>query len=317
MTTRIYDMTTGIPDLDHQSVHDNREELSKKYILGKGLEIGALNRPLPIRKEVQVIYIDRVNLDDARNVHFPELKDAEIANVDVIDNAEELNSIPLESHDFIIAGHFLEHTQNPIKTIESQLSKLRVGGILYYILPDKRYTFDIDRKVTPFEHNLQDYKKGEHISYDEHMYEYAELVDHAKTKEQIESRVKQLKEMAYTIHFHVWDAKTLKIFFEKTNEVLGNPFKIIDFRESSKYENIIILRKVKSLNKNFKDDLKPDTPMAIRALMQVFKQRGDLQPVFPEAKEKNYSRIIKWAKKHGVEENTRLNLFRSFYENFK
>ena len=300
--------------LDHASVHNQRWELSKKNILGKGLEIGALNRPLPVHRCVQVINVDRVNLDDAYNVHFPELKGADIANVDVMDDAEKLNSIPLESQDFIVAGHFLEHTQNPIKTIESQISRLRIGGILFYILPDKRHTFDVDRPITPFEHILRDYKEGERISYDQHMYEYAELVDHAKTQEQIEARVKVLKDMAYTIHFHVWDADALKEFFEKTNEVLGYPYDILDFVESSKYENIVVLRKIKSPKKMPDDDLPPDTPLAIRALMHVYKIREDLQKTFPEAERGEYSNLIKWAKKHGVNENDRLYRFSPFYE---
>jgi predicted SAM-dependent methyltransferase len=294
-------------------IHDQRWSLSKKHILGKGLEIGALNRPLPVHKCVQVIYIDRVNVDDAYNVHFPELKGADIANVDVMDNAEELNSIPLESHDFIIAGHFLEHTQDPIKTIKSHLSRIKVGGILYYILPDKRFTFDIDRSVTPFEHLLRDYKEGASGSYDSHMYEYAELVDHAKTEEQIESRVKQLKDMAYTIHFHAWDAKALKEFFEKTNEVLEQPYVIVDFLEDSKYENIVVLRKVKS-ERTTDDKLDPNTPLAIRELMRVYERREDLRRVFPEAKDGNFSRLLTWAKKHGVNEDLRLFRFSPFYE---
>lgn len=296
-------------------IYEQRWSLSKKHILGKGLEIGALNRPLPVHKCVQVIYIDRVNVDDAYNVHFPELKGADIANVDVMDNAEELNSIPLESHDFIIAGHFLEHTQDPIKTIKSHLSRIRVGGILYYILPDKRFTFDIDRPVTTFEHLLRDYEEGAGISYDSHMYEYAELVDHAKTKEQIENRVKQLKDMAYTIHFHVWDAKALRQFFEKTNEVLGHPYAIVDFLEDGKYENIVVLRKIKSERGTLDNTSDPNTPLAIRELMQVYERRVDLQKVFPEVKEKKkLSNLKSWAKQHGVNEYLRLYRFSPYYE---
>lgn len=300
--------------LDHLSIHNHRWEMSKKHVLGKGLEIGALNRPLPVHRCVQVINVDRVTLDDAYNVHFKELQGADIANVDVMDNAEELNCIPLESQDFIVAGHFLEHTQNPIKTVESQLSKIRVGGILFYILPDKRYTFDVERLITPFEHNLEDYKKGEQISYEQHLYEYARLVDHAVTEEQIEARVKELRDIGYTIHFHVWDANALREFFEKTNEVLGYPYDIIDFVESSNYENIVVLRKIKGLRENPDDTLPADTPLAIRALMHVYNLREDLQKTFPDAKNGNYSNLIKWAKKHGVNEDLGLYRFSPFFD---
>ena len=296
------------------AIHEQRWSLSKKYILGKGLELGALNRPLPVHKCVQVIYIDRLTVDDAYNIHFPELKGGDIANVDVMDDAEELNNIPLESQDFIIAGHFLEHTQNPIKSIESHLSRIRLGGILYYILPDKRHTFDIDRPVTTFQHLLQDYEKGASISYDSHMYEYAELVDHAKTKEQIENRVKELKDKAYTIHFHVWDANALREFFEKTNRVLGYPYVLVDFLEDEQYENIVILRKIKSKTNPSNETLDPDTPLAVLVLMQVYEKREDLQKAFPEAKDGKLSKLFQWAKDHGVHEDMRLYRFSPYFE---
>ncbi len=296
-------------------VHEQRWGLSKKHILGRGLEVGALNRPLPVHKCVQVIYIDRVNVDDAYNVHFPELKGGDIANVDVIDDAEELKTIPLESQDFIIASHFLEHTQDPIKTIESHLSRIRVGGILYYVLPDKRFTFDVDRPITTFEHLLLDYQKGASISYDSHMYEYAELVDHAKTNEHIENRVKELKDKKYTIHFHVWDAKALREFFEKTNEVLRYPYTIVEFLEDGEYENIVVLRKIKSKTNQSNDSLEPDAPLAIHVLMEIYEKRKDLQKTFPEAKEKGgLSRLIDWAKKYGINEDMRLFRFAPYYE---
>jgi len=301
--------------IDHSAIHENRWNLSKKYILGKGLEVGALNRPLPVHKCVQVIYIDNINVEDAYNIHFPRLKGTDIVNVDVIDDAEELTTIPLESQDFIIGCHFLEHTQNPIKTIESHLSKIRVGGILYYILPDKRYTFDIDRPVTTFEHILYDYQKGADISYDSHMYEWVELVEHVKTKEQIESRVKELKDIAHAIHFHVFDAKTLKEFFEKINEVLGNSYEIVEFYEDKMHENIVILRKLKSKTKTHNENLDPNMPLAIRTLMQVYERREDLQKAYPEVKEKKeLSSLIEWAKRYGINEDSRLFRFAPYFE---
>ena len=64
------------------------------------------------------------------------------------------------SQDFIIANHFLEHTENPIGTIETHLGKLKPGGVLFYAVPDKRYTFDFRRPVTPIEHMVADYEQG-------------------------------------------------------------------------------------------------------------------------------------------------------------
>ena len=123
---------------------DARREFAERFLAGEGLEIGALHLPLRTPAGARVRYVDRMSVEDLR-AEYAELEDWKLTPVDVIDNGELLSTIPESSQDFIIANHFLEHCEDPIRTIETHLGKLRPGGVLFYAVPDKRYTFDSRR----------------------------------------------------------------------------------------------------------------------------------------------------------------------------
>ena len=103
--------------------------------------------------------MDRMTVPELRK-HYPELDDQDLAPVDVVDDGETLSMIEPESVDFIVANHFLEHCEDPIRTITTHLGKLRPGGVLFYAVPDKRYTFDFRRPRTPLSHLIADHEDG-------------------------------------------------------------------------------------------------------------------------------------------------------------
>ena len=111
---------------------------------GEGLEIGAAHSPLPVPGLCRVRYVDRHSVDELRR-QYSELAAVPFVPLDVIDDGEKLNTIAPESQDFVIASHFLEHTQDPIGTIRRHLQVIRQGGILFVAVPDKRFSFDVNR----------------------------------------------------------------------------------------------------------------------------------------------------------------------------
>ncbi|MGB9003678.1 MAG: class I SAM-dependent methyltransferase [Nitrosotalea sp.] len=288
-----------------------RRELSKKYILGKGLEIGALQNPLPISEKAQVIYIDKIDVPTAYNIHYQELKGQKLANVDVLDDGEKLNVIPPGSQDFIIANHFLEHTQNPIKSIEVHLSRLKLGGILFYAVPNKNKTFDLNRPLTTFEHILQDYKNGPESSYDNHVQEWVELVDKIVEPSLQKQRIEQIKKINYSIHFHVWDEDTFFDFLEKTNKLLNYPYIIEEHVKNVENESIAILCKSKTELERLQDySILDKRQLAIKILLEIYNERKDLQDAFPEAaKGEDLSRLLGWTKQYGIHCDPRLFRF--------
>ena len=69
------------------------------------------------RRTPSVRYVDRMWTDELRR-EYPELANWDLTQVDVVDDGEKLATIADESQDFIVANHFLEHTEDPVGTIE-------------------------------------------------------------------------------------------------------------------------------------------------------------------------------------------------------
>lgn len=219
---------------------DKRQKLSKKYLIGQGLEVGALHYPLWTSERATVRYVDRLSVEELRR-HYPELNDYELVNVDIVDDGEKLSSIEDSKLDFIIANHMLEHCENPLGTIRNHLSKLRKHGILYYAVPERKCGFDSDRPLTTFEHLVRDDREGAEVSRLAHFNEWAVLVDKVPQAE-INNHVNKLLGINYSIHFHVWDDITFRDFLVKAQNYLNQSFEILHIEQNTN-EIIAILKK--------------------------------------------------------------------------
>lgn len=227
-------------NLDIFNEQDLRKQMAWRYLSGNGIEIGALHSPLVTPPYAQVCYVDRMNLADLRKA-YPELADYKLVDVDIIDDGETLLSIDNNSVDFVIANHMIEHCQNPIGTIEQHLRALKLGGILYMAVPDKRYTFDCNRDVTSLEHLIRDYTEGSEWSKLFHFQEWTRLVDNYP-EEEVAERVQLLMDINYSIHFHVW---TQVEFLQMLLYCQDNLFKFeIEALQKNGIEFITVLRKI-------------------------------------------------------------------------
>jgi SAM-dependent methyltransferase len=203
----------------------DREAVASVYLSGSGIEIGALHNPLKLPASAKVQYVDRMSVPDLRK-HYPELENQKLVNVNVIDDGETLATFGDASLDFVVANHFLEHSENPVGTVKNFVRVLRGGGVLYIALPDKRFSFDKDRQVTSFEHLMHDYEEGPAGSRMEHYRDWVVNVDKNQNPTEIESRVKELNLRNYSIHFHVWAQKDMVTFFFTLIEQLSLPIEI-------------------------------------------------------------------------------------------
>ena len=219
-----------------------RKEMSYKYIRGNGIEIGALCFPTPTKANM-VLYVDRLSKAELvkQSIEIPESK---VIEPNIIDNGETLDKIWDRSQDFIIANHFLEHCEDPIGTIKNHLKKLKVGGILFYAIPNKDETFDKTREVTTWRHFLNDYIGIFRKSRLQHYQEWYEVSKNKPEIIQLNKSIQELMDMNYSIHFHVWDINTMLTFFVRLICLEEDRFKILNFAKSGN-EGIIILQKVK------------------------------------------------------------------------
>jgi SAM-dependent methyltransferase len=231
---------------------DARADLARQLLQGDGIEIGPLHQPLAMPPHARVKYVDRMPTDELRR-EYAELADWDLTEVDIVDDGETLATIPEESQDFIVANHFLEHCENPIGTIETHLGKLKPGGVLFYAVPDKRYTFDFRRPVTPLEHMVADADEGPERSRGEHYVEWSRFVygeasestgtaEQAASEEWVERKARELEEAKYSIHMHVWtQAEFLKLILACRNR-FGEAFDI-EAAANRGIEFIVVLRK--------------------------------------------------------------------------
>jgi predicted SAM-dependent methyltransferase len=223
---------------DVRRFNATRRELAERHLAGDGIEIGALHRPLVVPRAARVRFVDREDVAALRR-HYPELQDLELVTIDIVDDGESLATLADASVDFVIANHFIEHTQSPLATLRSHLRVLRPGGVLYLAVPDKRHTFDVAREVTPLEHVLRDLEEGPEWSREQHFYEWARYVDKAAD---VDAHAAKLMADDYSIHFHVWTSEAFEQLLQHARDELGMPFEIVELRPNQQ-EFIAVLRR--------------------------------------------------------------------------
>lgn len=219
-----------------------RGSIAARYLKGNGLEIGALHNPLQVPAVAHVRYVDRMSVPDLRK-HYPELAKLDLVPVDVIDDGQTLSSVPDDSQNFIIANHFIEHCEDPIRTLINHFRVLKTDGVLYLAVPDKRVTFDKDRPVTPLAHLYEDFEQGAARSRRAHYEEWSRLVNRRGSVEEIQAEVAELMGCDYSIHFHVWQPLDFLEFLLSLRNRLN--FDILTILNQD--ELIVVLRKLGGL----------------------------------------------------------------------
>ena len=215
--------------------------IAHNYLRGEGIEIGALQFPLDVPPTAKVRYVDRLTVADLRK-HYPEMESMNLVDPDILADGERLEGIADASQDFVIANHFIEHCQNTFLALSNMFRVLKDAGILYLAIPDKRYTFDVDRPVTTLEHLLADYEKGPVWSRRQHFEEWARFVNKCADNAQMNAQADELMKMDYSIHYHVWTQAEMFDFLAAFKLRLGLAFEIELFLKNE-HECIFILRK--------------------------------------------------------------------------
>lgn len=187
-----------------------RTRLAHTYLRGEGVEFGALHAGLAMPPGVRVRYAD---VTDGAELHafFPDQKG--IRAPDIVTSLESMDAIAPDSLDFIVANHVLEHTENPLRALKAIASRLKPDGIAYLALPDKRYTFDEPREITPLAHIVRDEQEGPEWSIRGHYTEWVTLVDKI-TGAHRDAIIHEMLRMRSNIHFHVWDLSAMQEMFD-------------------------------------------------------------------------------------------------------
>jgi SAM-dependent methyltransferase len=216
----------------------NREALARIYLHGNGIEIGGLHNPLKVPPGVKVQYVDYKLPEELHKFH-PGIPIEDIKVPDIVTDGEKLTGVEDESQDFVIANQFIEHCENPIGTIENFLRVIKRNGILYLALPDKRFTFDVRRPVTTFEHLLRDYREGGEWSRFGHHEEAHRLIVGVTD----EKRIRRHMEEGRDTHYHVWTQIEMLEMIVRLRRDLAFDFELELFFNHAHSEAILIIRK--------------------------------------------------------------------------
>jgi predicted SAM-dependent methyltransferase len=223
-----------------------RRLIASMFISGCGIEVGALQDPLPVPADATVKYVDRFSKPDLY-IQYPELLGAPLVEVDFVDNGEQLFTLPSQSQDFVIANHFLEHTQDPIATLKNFCRVVRPGGYLYIAVPDQTSTFDKDREPTTLQHVVEDHRNGPAGSRHQHFHEWVTLCEphfgRNYSPDQVKERVRELEEKDYSIHYHCWRPQDFAEFLRYCSDEENIGFKVALFCRCPG-EMVVLLRRV-------------------------------------------------------------------------
>lgn len=184
-----------------------------RIVRGHGIELAPMTVPWPVPKEARVTFVDALPREELIRLHQP--KDpSRMVEVEV-DDAHFLSRYQEGQFDFLLSSHVFEHMQSPLTALENWLRVVKPGAYLFLAIPDKNHTFDRESPLTPY-------------------------------REALAMRVLFMLNgpSEYTFsdqHHTVWDAPSLRRFFELTQEIFGG-FRLEGFYPEG-FEVFVVLRK--------------------------------------------------------------------------
>ena len=115
-----------------------------------GIEIGPLLQPVVTKSEGDIIYVDHLDTEllKAKYADDQNVDTSKIVSVDAVWGSQTLSQAVGRLVDYVIAPHVAEHVPDLVGRLGEIREALRPGGTLRLTVPDKRFTFDIDRRET-------------------------------------------------------------------------------------------------------------------------------------------------------------------------
>lgn len=236
-----------------------REDLSRRYLRGSGLEIGAMHFPLPVGPDVSVRYVD-VNSREENIARHPEIDASKVVETHFVEDGFELASFPDRCVDFVIANHVLEHSCNPVGTLKVWSRVLRDDGILFISVPNYSKCFDKGRQLTSLRHILEDHAiaQADPESLRErnrdHYREWVEIsLPNARLSnsaielpepQQKAAFIENLLEIGDQIHFHTFNYQLFRNMLTHFTSQVDDSMKLVRIYSSSRhFEFMAILQK--------------------------------------------------------------------------
>jgi SAM-dependent methyltransferase len=219
-----------------------RLAVTDRYLRGEGIEIGALQDPLPLPKGTRARYLDIASTAELRSIYARKRR-RHLVEVELVDDGERMATVADESTDFVASNHFLEHCEDPIGALRHMLRVVRTGGVVYLSVPDKRFIFDRDRPATTLAHLMQDHEQGPTGSRAAHYEEVAAVCTPGGAASAVRAVAAELRAQDFRIHFHCWTQLELLELLLALQRRPGFPAFELEHFSRNEAELVAVLRK--------------------------------------------------------------------------
>jgi len=132
---------------------------------GRGVEIGALARPAEL--DAEVIYADVCDAATMTQVLHglrggPYYDCSKLVEPSIILQSPHYY-LPIDNDrlDFVYSSHVLEHAPNPVAALYDQMRVVRGNGTVYFIVPNRRMTYDFRRPATSVDRLLRRFRDND------------------------------------------------------------------------------------------------------------------------------------------------------------
>ncbi|MDM8564353.1 class I SAM-dependent methyltransferase [Candidatus Halobeggiatoa sp. HSG11] len=227
----------------------NHRQNGYSFLNGNGLEIGACHQPATIPDNCTIEYCDANSKEETVKL-FPELDINTLVEVEHICDLDKdgLSIFPTEYFDFVILNHVIEHVANPIKVVEELFRVVKNDGYVVISAPDKDFTFDKERALTPFAHLREEYENNVNFVTDEHYIDFLKAVHpnaYKQGPDKLSKHINTVKKRRE--HAHVWDSKTFDEFMLNTLELLNLQATcvLVNFGNDNKFEYFSVWKNLK------------------------------------------------------------------------
>jgi SAM-dependent methyltransferase len=242
-----------------------------RFLEGRGLEIGALNRPTPVPRASAVVHSDYLSPDSIDRLYPGG------THPDILSDSHAFPSVANATFDFLIANHVLEHLTDPIRALREWHRIVRGGGLILLAVPDKRYTFDRKRRRTSLVHLLDDFRSplSPKLKNLPHLLDWATYVEKLPPNSAEWARWVEFQFASdYSVHNHVWVAQDLIRLFLHLYLRHGTAFTLVHWANTAtsgdEFAFLLRVRKAPGLVEQTTDVLRLCAAMGTACLQNPF-----------------------------------------------
>jgi SAM-dependent methyltransferase len=211
---------------------------------GEGVEIGPLHNPFPLPRSAHAVYADKFDYEKLCE-HNADVDPATIVRPAYVCDTHTLDGIDDHSLDFLVASHVVEHLHNPVKALQTWCRVVKPGAPIVCVVPDARYTFDLGRPLTSFDHLLWDYENdGTELKTLSDLFHIAEcnlnMHEHLTPETALEL-AQAIQRDTYDTHFHVWTHDTFGEHLATLIRDHGLPLRVLRSACDGQIESLFLL----------------------------------------------------------------------------